>query len=200
MNETFNKEVPLNTADKRTPNGVDLEKLTGTVEAVKASPDLARFTFRAHNRWVRGAHSKTTIQGFYGTGKEDTSRKVPFVLEGDEPPVLLGDDAGPNAVEAVLHALASCLVVGFVYNAAARGIGIDSLELDLEGDLDLQGFLGLSKSVRPGYEGIRVTCRVGSKASDQELQTLWEVAQNISPVLDIVRNPVPVSLKIQKIS
>ncbi len=190
----------MNTADKRTPNGVDLEKLTGTVEAVKASPDLARFTFRAHNRWVRGAHSKTTIQGFYGTGKEDTSRKVPFVLEGDEPPVLLGDDAGPNAVEAVLHALASCLVVGFVYNAAARGIGIDSLELDLEGDLDLQGFLGLSKSVRPGYEGIRVTCRVGRKASDQELQTLWEVAQNISPVLDIVRNPVPVSLKIQKIS
>lgn len=200
MNETFNKEVPLNTADKRTPNGVDLEKLTGTVEAVKASPALARFTFRAHNRWVRGAHSKTTIQGFYGTGKEDTSRKVPFVLEGDEPPVLLGDDAGPNAVEAVLHALASCLVVGFVYNAAARGIGIDSLELDLEGDLDLQGFLGLSKSVRPGYEGIRVVCRVGSKASDQEIQTLWEVAQNLSPVLDIVRNPVPVSLKIQKIS
>ena len=200
MNETFNKEVPLNTADKRTPNGVDLEKLTGTVEAVKASPALARFTFRAHNRWVGGAHSKTTIQGFYGTGKEDTSRKVPFVLEGDEPPVLLGDDAGPNAVEAVLHALASCLVVGFVYNAAARGIGIDSLELDLEGDLDLQGFLGLSKSVRPGYEGIRVVCRVGSKASDQEIQTLWEVAQNLSPVLDIVRNPVPVSLKIQKIS
>jgi uncharacterized OsmC-like protein len=179
---------------------VDLEKLTGTVEAVKASPPLARFTFRAHNRWVGGAHSKTTIQGFYGTGKEDASRKVPFVLEGDEPPVLLGNDAGPNAVEVVLHALASCLVVGFVYNAAARGIGIDSLELDLEGDLDLQGFLGLSKSVRPGYEGIRVVCRVGSKASDQELQKLWAEAQNISPVLDIVRNPVPVSLEFQKIS
>ena len=77
---------------------------------------------------------------------------------------------------------------------------IDQLELDLEGDLALQGFLGLSKSVRPGYEGIRVVCRVGSKASDQELQKLWAEAQNISPVLDIVRNPVPVSLEIQKIS
>jgi uncharacterized OsmC-like protein len=183
---------------EKTPNGVNLEALIGTVTAVKSDPSLARFRFRAHNRWVAGAHSKTTIQGFYGTGKEDSSRKNPFVLEGDEPPVLLGGDAGPNAVEAVLHALASCLVVGFVYNAAARGIGIDSMELDLEGDLDLQGFLGLSKSVRPGYEGIRVICRVKSSATDAELQDLWTTSQEISPVLDIVRNPVPVFSELKK--
>jgi len=183
---------------EKAPNGVDLEALIGTVAAVKAAPSLARFRFRVHNRWVAGAHSKTTIQGFYGTGKEDASRKNPFVLEGDEPPVLLGGDAGPNAVEAVLHALASCLVVGFVYNATARGIGVDSMELDLEGDLDLQGFLGLSKNVRPGYEGIRVICRVKSSATDEALQDLWAYSQEISPVMDIVRNPVPVFSELKK--
>ncbi len=180
-------------------NGVDLEALVATVGAVKTEPSLARFRFRAHNRWIAGAHSKTTIQGFYGTGKEDSSRKTPFVLEGDEPPVLLGGNAGANAVEAVLHALASCMVVGFVYNAAARGIGIDSLEIDLEGDLDLQGFLGLSKNVRPGYDGIRASCRVKSPATEKELQELWAYAQEISPVLDIVRNPVPVVSELKKV-
>lgn len=184
----------------KSQNGVNLDSLMETVGAVKSDPFLARFTFRAHNRWIEGARSKTTIEGFYGVGKEDSSRKNPFVLEGDEPPVLLGTDAGPNAVEAVLHAVASCLVVGFVYNAAVRGIRIESLELDLEGDLDLQGFLGLSETVRPGYEAIRVICRVKSEASDQALQELWKVAQNLSPVLDIVRNPVPVSLEIEKIA
>jgi len=161
---------------EKSSKGVDLEALVATVGAVKAEPSLARFRFRAHNRWIAGAHSKTTIQGFYGTGKEDSSRKSPFVLEGDEPPVLLGGDAGPNAVEAVLHALASCLLVGFVYNAAARGIGIDSLEIDLEGDLDLRGFLGLAKNVRPGYEGIRASCRAKSPATEKELQELWVYA------------------------
>jgi len=93
-------------------NGVDVEQLVGTVNAIKENPDLARFQFRARNEWIDGGHSHTTIQGFYGAGAEDRSRQQPFVLEGDEPPVLLGGNAGPNAVEAILHALASCLAVG----------------------------------------------------------------------------------------
>ena len=181
-------------------NGVSLDKLVGTVEAVKADPTLARFTFRAKNRWVTGARSKTTIQGFFGAGAEDSSRSLPFEMEGDEPSVLLGTDAGPNAVEAVLHALASCLVVGFVYNATARGIRIESLEMNLEGNLDLRGFLGLSDTVRPGYDGIRVTCRVESDASEKDLLDLWALSQKISPVLDIVRNPVPVHFELKKVS
>ena len=172
--------------------------LTGTVDAVGSDPALARFTFRAKNRWVEGARSRTEIRGFFGAGQEDGSRKAPFVLEGDEPPVLLGRDAGANAVEVLLHALASCLVVGFVYNASARGIRIDGLELDLEGTLDLRGFLGLSETVRPGYDAVKVTGRVRSEASDRDLQELWELSQRVSPVLDMLRNPVPVALTLQK--
>ncbi len=100
-------------------NGVNVDQLVGTINAIKANPDLARFKFRAKNEWISGGQSRTSIQSFYGAGQEDTSRDKPFVLEGDEPPVLLGANTGPNAVEAVLHSLASCLAVGFVYNAAA---------------------------------------------------------------------------------
>jgi uncharacterized OsmC-like protein len=166
------------------------------VSAIQQNPDLARFQFRAHNEWIGGGHSRTTIQGFYGAGQEDTSRSRPFIVEGDEPPVLLGDNAAPNAVEAVLHALASCLAVGFIYNAAAQGINVESLSFDLEGDLDLHAFLGLSDQVRPGYENIRLTYRVKSDAPREKIVELCDYVQRTSPVMDIIRNPVPVAVNL----
>lgn len=178
-------------------NGVNVDQLVGTINAIKANPDLARFKFRAKNEWVGGGHSRTSIQSFYGAGQEDSSRHKPFVLEGDEPPVLLGANAGPNAVEAVLHALGSCLAVGFIYNAAAQGIKIDSLEFELEGDLDLHAFLGLSDQVRPGYENIRLSYRVKSDAPREKIVALCDHVQKTSPVLDIIRNPVPVTVSLR---
>ncbi len=178
-------------------NGVNVDQLVATVNAVQQNPDLARFQFRAHNEWIGGGHSRTSIQGFYGAGQEDASRGRPFILEGDEPPVLLGGNAGANAVEAVLHALASCLAVGFIYNAAAQGIHVESLSFDLEGDLDLRAFLGLSEKVRPGYEGIRLTYRVKSDAPREKIVELCNYVQKTSPVLDIIRNPVPVTVSLK---
>jgi uncharacterized OsmC-like protein len=175
-------------------NGVNVDQLIGTINLIKENPSLAQFRFRAHNDWVKGGHSRTQIQGFFGAGAEDTSRSAAFVLDGDEPPVLLGANAGANAVEAVLHALASCLSVGFVYNAAAQGVGIEKLEFDLEGDIDLHGFLGLSDQVRPGYQSIRLSYRVLSDAPREKLEALCEYVQRTSPVLDIIRNSVPVSI------
>lgn len=177
-------------------NGVNLGQLIGTVKALQETPELARFQFRAHNEWVNGGHTRTEIHGFYGANSEDTSRIAPFVLEGDEPPVLLGENHGPNAVEAVLHALASCLAVGFVYNAAVQGITVESLEFDLEGDLDLQGFLGLSNEVRPGYNNIEIKFRVKADAPQEKILELCDYVKNTSPVLDIIRNPVPVQVSL----
>lgn len=175
-------------------NGVNVDQLVGTIGAIQENPEIAKFQFRSNTKWVSGGHSRTTIQSFYGAGGEDTSRSEPFVLEGDEPPVLLGENAGPNAVEAVLHALASCLSVGYIYNAAALGIHIEDLEFELEGDIDLHGFLGLSETVRPGYENIKLTYHVTSDAPREKLEELCAYVQKTSPVLDIIRNPVPVSI------
>ena len=179
-------------------NGVNVDQLVDTIELIKDQPELAKFKFRATTDWVEGGHSRTKIQSFYGAGQEDTSRSKPFVLEGDEPPLLLGENHGPNAVETLLHALTSCITVGFIYNAAAQGITVEELKFNVEGDIDLQNFLGLSDEVRPGYENIRLTYKVKADAPEEKLRELCDYVQKTSPVLDVIRNPVPVSVRMEK--
>jgi uncharacterized OsmC-like protein len=179
-------------------NGVNVDRLVATIEAVKADPSLARFHFRAKSEWINGGHYKSMIQGFYGAGQEDMSRTRPFELHGDEPDVLLGEDHGPNPVEFVLHGLAGCLSTTFVYYAAANGIKIDAVNYSLEGDLDLRGFLGISKQVRPGYENIRVKFFVTSDAPMAKLEELCKLAQMRSPVFNTISEPVPVQVTIEK--
>lgn len=181
-------------------NGVNVEQLVGTIEAVKADPDIAKFQFRSETKWINGGHCETKIKNFYGAKAEDTSRKKPIIIEGDEPSVLLGKSQGANAVEAVLHAMASCLCVGLVYNAAARGISISSLDFSLEGDIDLHCFLGLSEATRPGYENIKVKIRIKADAPKEKLEELCAYTQKTSPVLDMIRNPVPVTVELLKLA
>lgn len=177
-------------------NGVNVDQLVQTIQAIQEDPGIANFTFRAQTTWLEGGHSKTTIQSFYGANSEDTTRRSPFVIEGDEPPVLLGQNLGPNAVEALLQALGSCLAVGFVYNASAQGIHVERLDLSLEGDLDLHGFLGLSDSVRPGYKSITVNYQLKSDAPREKVEALCDYVQKTSPVLDMLRNPVLVDVNL----
>lgn len=179
-------------------NGVDVQRLTETIEAVKAQPELGAFKFRAKSNWINGGHYQSSIQGFYGAGQEDTSREKPFILHGDEPDVLLGEDNGPNPVEFVLHGLAGCLSTTFVYYSAAQGIQIDAAEYTLEGDLDLRGFLGISKKVRPGYQNIKVTFRVKSDAPMEKLEELIKLAQMRSPVFNTISEPVPVNVQLER--
>jgi uncharacterized OsmC-like protein len=175
-------------------NGVDVDRMGQTIHAIQQNPSLGTSQFRAVNRWINGGHNRSTIQSFYSAGKEDTTRTKPFVLDADEPPVLLGKDQGANPAEYVLHALAACLTTSLVYHAAARGIHIESVESTLEGDLDLQGFLGISNQVRKGYKSILVNITVKSDASTEELRELAK----FSPVYDIVSNPVPITIQIDK--
>jgi uncharacterized OsmC-like protein len=178
-------------------NGVDVDRLFGTIEHISAEPALARFQFRARNQWINGGHNRTTIQGFYGAGKEDTSRTEPFVVDAGEPPILLGENEAPNAPEYLLHALAACLTGTIVYHAAARGIALDGLECSIEGDVDLHGFLGLDENVRPGYEGIRVAFRASGDFDEEQLAELASLTR-YSPVRDIVSNPVPVAIAVTR--
>ena len=175
-------------------NGVNVDRLGGMIQTVQENPNLGTFKFRAKNRWITGGHNSSTIQGFYGAGQEYATRKKPFVLESDEPRVLLGTDQGPNPYEFVLHALAAGLTTSLVYHAAARGIHLESVESTLEGDLDVRGFLGLSDKIRRGYKEIRVHFAIKSNAPAEQLDELIR----FSPVFDMVANPVPVSIQIDK--
>jgi uncharacterized OsmC-like protein len=178
-----------------TMNGVNVEQLVETINLIKENPELAQFEFRSKSEWEGGGRCVTKIESFYGAGSEQQHQRT-HTLAGDEPEVLLGHDTGPNAVETVLAALASCLAVGYAYNAAAQGIEIRDLNFEVDGRLDLHAFLGLRDDVRPGYESIRVRWSVDSPASREQLIELCEYVQRTSPVIDIITNRVPVSVEL----
>lgn len=181
-------------------NGVNVQQLMDTIGAIKSDPALAQFQFRAKTHWQSGAHVQTQIQDFYGVKEEDHSRAEPFVLEGDEPSSLLGRNLGANAVELLLAGINACLSVGIAYNAAARGITIEQMSLETAGDIDLQGFLGISREARPGCQSIQIICRIKSEATDEQLGDLLEHVQNTSPVTDMIRHPTPVQITTQRVS
>ena len=118
-----------------TRNGLDLDQMMRTVEAIKIRREIAQFRFRAHNRWINGGENRSTIRDFYGACAEDQSRDCSFEFTNGEPPVLLGNNEGANPVEFLLHALAGCVTTTTVLHAAARGITIRSLSTELEGDI-----------------------------------------------------------------
>lgn len=174
-------------------NGINVTNLFTTIDAVKQDPSLANFRFSAQNQWLGGGHNRSMVREFYGCGQVDRSRSQPFEMDADEPPVLLGQDAGPNPVEFVLHGLAACMTTSMVYHAAARGIEIGAIASQLEGDLDLRGFLGLSSEVRKGYKKIRVNMRVQTTAA---IDTLNE-CMSFSPVYEMVSRALPVDVQIE---
>jgi uncharacterized OsmC-like protein len=178
-------------------NGVDTATMFATLDAVSEQPEAGRFQFRAVNEWLGGAHNRSTVQGLFGAGQEDTSREVPFQIDAGEPPVLLGSNEGPNPAEAYLHALAACLTTSLVYVAAARGVVLSRVESSLEGDCDLRGALGLSDEVRNGFENIRVTFTIEGDADQETLRTLMERAHQRSFVFDCVSNGVPIDLQVE---
>lgn len=175
-------------------NGIDLNVLRSTVKAISDEPELGKCHFRARNTWHGGSQNATTIGDFYGAGQEN-QHSQPFTFHADEPAVLAGFDQAANPVEYLLHALAACVTTGMVAHAAVRGIEIESLESQLEGDLDLNGFLGIDPSVPKGYTDIRVKFKVKSDASPEELRALAEY----SPVYKTITQGANVDIQIETV-
>jgi uncharacterized OsmC-like protein len=178
-------------------NGVDVDRLVQTIDAIAQDPTIGDFTFRASTGWQQGATSRSWISSFVHAGSE-RDHVTTHELVGSEPAVLLGEDRGPNAVELVLAALGACYAVGFAYNAAARGIELDELTYEVEGDLDLRRFVGIDDGPRPGFTEVRVVGRVKARnADDATLQELCTYVQETSPVRDIIANQVPVKTTLE---
>jgi uncharacterized OsmC-like protein len=179
-------------------NGVNIDALAATVDAVQATPSIAKFNFKIQNQWEVGPHNRSVVDEFHGGG-EERSRTKPFVLRSDEPPVLLGHDTAPNPVEYLLHALAACVTTSMVYHASARGITLQHVECSLDGDIDLHGFLALDPTVRNGYQGIRMNFTVKADCSDDQLEDLLQLGIGRSPVFDSLTNGVPVKANIARL-
>jgi len=180
--------------DNPVRNGVDTATLFATLDAVKGTPEIAKFQFRATNRWISGTHNQSTLHGFFGAMQE-MAHKQAFTYDADHPAVLVGQDNAPTPVEFVLHALAACLTSGLANIAAARGVNLTEVESTVEGDIDLLGILGLSDTVRNGYQQIRVSFKL--RGDDPEkLRKVVEQSRQRSAVYDVVTNGVPVEIEI----
>lgn len=175
-------------------NGVNVTRLGQTLEAIRSRPDLAQFQFRARNQWDTGSHSQASIDGFHGACQE-MEHKQPFTFDADEPAVLLGEDTGANPGEYILAGLSGCMTSTLAYHAAGRGLKIDEIRSEYEGDVDLQGFLALDPNVRPGYREIRVKLKV---KGDVDEATIRELLSK-SSILDTISNPVRVKIEVEKI-
>ena len=194
MTQQMKNQQPHESTVENRVNGVNLEILNGTVQAIADDPELGKCRFRATNTWHGGTDNRTTVSGFYGA-KQEISHKQQYVMRADEPPILAGGDEGANPVEYLLGALASCVTTSMVAHAAVRGIHIDSLESELEGDIDLNGFLGLSDSTPKGYTDIRIKFRVETDADN--MQQLKELS-SFSPVLNTLTHGTNVSIELER--
>lgn len=178
-------------------NGVMVDDLFSTIEAVKSTPSIAKFKFGIRNQWHNGSQNSSTVDKFYGANQQLSHPKA-FVLEADEPAVLLGQDRAANPVEYLLHALASCLTTSMVYHAAARGIQIEEVESSFEGDIDLHGFLHLDPNVRKGFQAIRVNFKIKANVPEEQLQEIVKLGSEHSPVFDSLTNGVPVAITTER--
>jgi uncharacterized OsmC-like protein len=176
-------------------NGVDTATLFATLDAVRQAPAAAKFQFRAHNQWVSGTHNRTTIADYFGVGEERTHERT-FVFDADHPAVLVGQDHGPTPTEFVLQALASCLTAGLANIAAARGVTLTEVRSTVNGDIDLNGILGLSPDVRNGYQQITVRFTIKGDAPAETLRELMEQSRVRSAVYDVITNQVPVTIEV----
>ena len=188
--------APATRAPREPRNGVDTPALLATINVVKETPALAKFRFRATNRWVSGTYSESRVDSFSGAGGEHNHR-TEFRYGADHPAVLVGQDRGPTPIEFLLVGLAACITAGIGNVAAARGVTLTSIESQVEGDIDLQGILGLSDQVRNGYERIRISFVIAGDAPPAKLREIVEQSRARSAVFDVLTNGVPVDVSIE---
>jgi uncharacterized OsmC-like protein len=197
MNRPKNRqgEAIMTTTKTAADNGVNVEALLGAREALTQAPEAAQFTWRARCEWVKGTHSRSTIEGFFGLGEEQKHR-APYTLDADHPEVFASEDNGPTPVEIVLSGLASCLTAGVAAVAQNRNIQLRSVTATLEGGMDIQGILGIDRDVRNGFSGIKVTYNIDADATPDEIKAVVAQSQKRSAVFDIITNPTNVSVEV----
>ena len=184
-------QTEASTAD----NGVNVAHLLGARQALTDAPEAAQFQWRARCNWVRGTHSRTTIDTYSGLGQEQMHRQS-FAIDADHPEVFASEDNGATPTEIVLAALASCLTAGVATVATNRGVQLHSVTATVQGNMDLAGILGIDRDVRNGFEGITVRYEIDADVPRSEIDAIVAQSQKRSAVFDVVTNPTNVVVEV----
>jgi uncharacterized OsmC-like protein len=195
----FALELIMNNATPAVANGVNVEALLGARAALTQAPEGARFQWRAASEWVRGTHSRTTIDGYYGLGAEQKHRQA-YCLDTDHPELFASEDNGVTPIEMLLVGLAGCLSAGVAAVAQYRNIQLRSVKATLEAGMDLQGILGIDDKVRNGFDAIRVHFDIDADATPEQIAALVAQSQKRSAVFDVLTNPTDVHVTARKVA
>ncbi len=187
--------TPETSPDKSIDNGVNVAALLEAREALSQAPEAAQFQWRAKCEWVQGTHSRSTVEGFFGLGEEQ-QHKSQFTFDADHPEVFASEDHGATPVEIVLAGLASCLTAGVASVAQLREIQLNSVTATVEGEMDIQGILGVDSDVRNGFGGIKVTYDIDADATPEEIKAIVAQSQKRSAVYDVITNPTNVTVEV----
>ena len=185
----------MSTQEVTVDNGVNVEALLGAREALSEAPEAARFTWRATCKWVRGTHSRSTVQGFFGLGEEQ-NHVTEYSVDTDHPEIFASEDKAATPVEIVLAGLAGCLTAGIAAVAQNRDIQLRSVKATLEAGMDIQGILGIDGDVRNGFDGVKVHYDIDADASKEDIAAVVAQSQKRSAVFDIITNPTDVSVTV----
>ena len=185
----------MSTTGTPVDNGVNVDALLDAREALSEAPDAAQFKWRAKCEWVNGTHSRSTVEGFYGLGEEQ-SHRAQFTFDADHPEVFASEAHGATPVEIVLAGLASCLTAGIASVAQLREIQLKSVSATIEGGMDIQGILGIDSDVRNGFDGIKVTYSIDADATPDEIKAIVAQSQKRSAVFDAITNPTNVTVEV----
>jgi len=177
-------------------NGVNVEALLGARTALTEAPEAARFKWRATCNWMNGTHSRSSVEEYFGLGA-DQRHRTQFTFEADHPELFAAEDNGATPVEFVLVGLGSCLTAGIAAVAQHRNIQLRSVKATIEGDMDIQGILGIDSDVRNGFGGIKVSYEIDADAKREDIEALVAQSQKRSAVYDIVTNPTNVIVEIR---
>jgi uncharacterized OsmC-like protein len=175
-------------------NGVNTQVLNTVFESMRNHPEMAKATFSVKSAWNGGFSVTSTSKGFR-IGGQNIERNTEYRTQHDFPDQLSGEGRGPTVCESCMGSLAACLTQTIVAHATSRGIQIDSIDIDVEGDVDLRGFTGISNDVRPGAQQFRVNMNIKSNnATKEQINELYEIGKRFSPAFDALTNGTSVVL------
>jgi uncharacterized OsmC-like protein len=181
--------------DTPVDNGVNVGALLGVREALAETPDIAQFQWRSTTSWVRGTHSRSSVESFYGFGGEQSHRET-YTHDADHPLAFAAEDNGITPAEFVLVALGSCLTAGIAAVAQQRKIQLNSVEATIEASMDLHGILGADPDVRNGFDDIKVTYAIDADASKADIDAVVAQSQKRSAVFDALANPTNITVEV----
>lgn len=177
------------TAKTKRVNGIDVNYLMETIDAVAADPAKGMVAFRVKSAWTGQTKSDHLVES-YTLGGQSIARR--FVVKCDEPVELCGENTAANPQELLMSALNACMMVGYVAGCAVRGITLEALEVETSGELDLRGFLGIDDDVKPGYDAIQVKVAIKGNGSAAQFKEIHRTVLKTSPNYFNVSRPIPV--------